>query len=82
MKNIKFQDHTQTNFTFPVTIEYDSADDPSGAVITDLATKCGVNPSVAASDVSVTVRIKVGLSTGGCSADAVLTARSYACRSG
>ncbi|KAI0721124.1 hypothetical protein C8T65DRAFT_632280 [Cerioporus squamosus] len=61
MTNIKFQDHTQTNFTFPVTIEYDAADDPNGAVITDLATKCGVNPSVAASDVSVTVKIKVGL---------------------
>ncbi|TFK88099.1 hypothetical protein K466DRAFT_489643 [Polyporus arcularius HHB13444] len=61
MADIKFKDHTQTNFTFPVTIEYDAADDPTGAVITDLATKCGVNPNVPATQVSVTVKIKVGL---------------------
>ena len=59
MTNIKFQDHTQTNFTFPVTIEYDAATDPNGAVITDLAKHCGIDPSVAASDISVTVNIKV-----------------------
>lgn len=57
MTNIKFQDHTQTNFTFPVTIEYDAATDPSGAVITDLAKHCGIGAT--ASDITVTVNIKV-----------------------
>ncbi len=60
MTNIKFQDHTQTNFTFPVTIKYDAATDSSGAVITDLAKHCGIDPSVSASDITVTVNIKVG----------------------
>lgn len=59
MTNIKFQDHTQTNFTFPVTIEYDAATDPSGAVITDLAKHCGIGAS--ASDITVTVNIKIGV---------------------
>ncbi|KAI0748092.1 hypothetical protein C8Q80DRAFT_1120655 [Daedaleopsis nitida] len=61
MTDIKFQDHTQTNFTFPVTISYDAKSDTSGAVIADLAKKCGVDPSIAATQVSVTVNIKVGL---------------------
>ncbi|KAI0807341.1 hypothetical protein C8Q74DRAFT_1227156 [Fomes fomentarius] len=61
MANIKFQDHTQTNFTFPVTISYDADSDPSGAVITDLARKCGVDPTVAATQVTVSVDIEVGL---------------------
>ncbi|PIL23970.1 hypothetical protein GSI_13721 [Ganoderma sinense ZZ0214-1] len=61
MTNIKFQDHTQTNFTFPVTIEYNAASDPNGAIITDLAKHCGIDPSVSASDISVTVNIKIGV---------------------
>lgn len=59
MADIKFQDHTQTNFTFPVTISYDADSDPSGAVITDLARKCGVDPTVAATQVTVSVDIEV-----------------------
>ncbi|KAI1795906.1 hypothetical protein LXA43DRAFT_1164044 [Ganoderma leucocontextum] len=61
MTDIKFQDHTQTNFTFPVTIEYNAANDPSGAVITDLAKHCGIDPNTAASDITVTVNIKIGV---------------------
>ena len=56
MSDIKFQDHTQTNFTFPVTIDYDTTLDPNGSVLSDLVTKCASD-----SDVSVTVNIKVDL---------------------
>ncbi|KAH9946141.1 uncharacterized protein BXZ73DRAFT_72977 [Epithele typhae] len=61
MTNIDFKDHTQTNFTFPVTIDYDAKADPDGAIITDLAQHCGLDTSVAASDISVSVSIKVGI---------------------
>ncbi|TBU50744.1 hypothetical protein BD309DRAFT_879424 [Dichomitus squalens] len=61
MTNIQFKDHTQTNFTFPVTIDYEAASDPNGAVITDLAKHCGIDPSTAASDITVTIDIKVGV---------------------
>lgn len=62
MTDIKFETNTQTNFTFPITIEYDAMSDPTGAVIADLGRKCGVDPTVGASMVTVNVRIKVSSS--------------------
>ena len=59
MTNVDFKDHTQTNFTFPITISYDADTDPSGAVILDIAKHCGLETGVSASDLSVNVNIKV-----------------------
>lgn len=59
MQNIDFKDHTQTNFTFPITISYQADTDPSGAVILDIAKHCGLDTGVAASDITVSVNIRV-----------------------
>ncbi|PPQ64644.1 hypothetical protein CVT26_002734 [Gymnopilus dilepis] len=40
--NIVFKSNSQTNFTFPFSLQYNSTADPGGAIITDLAKKCGV----------------------------------------
>ncbi|KAI0831272.1 hypothetical protein BC628DRAFT_1461899 [Trametes gibbosa] len=52
--------HEQTNFTFPVTVAYNATSDPSGAVLLDLAKRCGLDGS-SGSDVSLTVNVKVAL---------------------
>ena len=59
MTNIEFKDHTQTNFTFPVTISYEADSDPNGLVLADIAKHCGLDSSVTASDITVSVNIKV-----------------------
>ena len=48
----------QTNFTFPVTVAYNATSDPNGAVILDLAKRCGLDGS-SGSDVDLTVYVKV-----------------------
>ncbi|KAI0670415.1 hypothetical protein C8Q78DRAFT_1070019 [Trametes maxima] len=58
---IVLKQHEQTNFTFPVTVAYNATTDPNSAVLLDLAKHCGLDTSVAASDVSLTVYVKVAL---------------------
>ncbi|KAI0374856.1 hypothetical protein BV20DRAFT_961061 [Pilatotrama ljubarskyi] len=57
---IDLKQNEQTNFTFPVTIAYNATSDPSGAVVLDLAKRCGLDGS-SGSQVSVTVYVDVGL---------------------
>ncbi|KAH9854178.1 hypothetical protein C2E23DRAFT_884278 [Lenzites betulinus] len=57
---IVLKQHQQTNFTFPVTVAYNATSDPSGAVLLDLAKRCGLDGS-AGSDVSLTVAVKVAI---------------------
>ncbi|KAI8998666.1 hypothetical protein BD414DRAFT_407904 [Trametes punicea] len=61
MGKLVLKQHEQTNFTFPVTVAYNATDDPSAAVVVDLAKHCGLDPGVAASPVSLTVNVKIGL---------------------
>ncbi|KAG6868712.1 hypothetical protein C0993_011650 [Termitomyces sp. T159_Od127] len=42
-KSVVFKANQLTNWTFPFTITYKSADDPQGRILSDLALKCGVN---------------------------------------
>ncbi|OSD01550.1 hypothetical protein PYCCODRAFT_1369193 [Trametes coccinea BRFM310] len=61
MGKLVLHSHEQTNFTFPVTVSYNATSDPNGDVVVDLAKHCGIDPSVQASDVSLTVYVKVAL---------------------
>ncbi|KAH9901351.1 hypothetical protein C8Q73DRAFT_241828 [Cubamyces lactineus] len=58
---VELKQHEQTNFTFPVTVAYNVTSDPSGAVVIDLAKHCGLDPSIPASNVKLTVYVKVAL---------------------
>ncbi|KII88353.1 hypothetical protein PLICRDRAFT_175952 [Plicaturopsis crispa FD-325 SS-3] len=59
-QNINFKSHEQTNFTFPFTIDYKTANDPSNKILLDLATKCGFIGGTK-SDISVNYKITLGL---------------------
>jgi LEA14-like dessication related protein len=54
--NIDIRANEQTNFTFPFTLQYTLADDPSHAVLTSLASKCLDNE-----DLTVNYKITLGL---------------------
>jgi hypothetical protein len=41
--NIDFKSRSQTNFTFPFTLSYNSTQAQANAIFSDLATKCGVS---------------------------------------
>ncbi|KAI0637007.1 hypothetical protein C8Q77DRAFT_1154884 [Trametes polyzona] len=57
---VVLKQNEQTNFTFPVTVAYNATSDPNGAVILDLAKRCGLDGS-SGSDVDLTVYVKVAL---------------------
>ena len=63
--NVVFASNSKTSFTFPFTIEYSQAKDPQGAILTDIATKCGFIPGSAKTQLSLgyslTVRGVLGL---------------------
>lgn len=59
--NIVFGSRSQTNFTFPFTLSYNSTEDPNGAILSDLATKCGVGGGTR-SNLNVDYKISVSVS--------------------
>lgn len=59
--NIVFNSHSQTNFTFPFNLSYNSTRDPTGAVITDLANKCGAAGGTK-SNLNISYKITVSVS--------------------
>ncbi|KAF8911974.1 hypothetical protein CPB84DRAFT_1760926 [Gymnopilus junonius] len=59
--NIVFKSNSQTNFTFPFALNYNSTADPGGAIILDLAQKCGVTPGSTKSNINVNYSITLGI---------------------
>lgn len=57
--NIDFKSHSQTNFTFPFSLIYNNTED-TGAIIADLATKCGVVGGTK-SNIVVNYKITLGI---------------------
>jgi len=58
--DITFNSHSQTNFTFPFTISYQTSLDPSDKILVDIATKCGfLNGNK--SPITVDYKISLGL---------------------
>lgn len=41
MDDIEIKSHSNTTIKFPFAINYTTAIDPNGAILTDLASKCG-----------------------------------------
>jgi hypothetical protein len=60
--NIDFHAHSQTNFTFPIIITYQTSLDPSNKILVDIATKCGFIGGGAKTQITVNYKITVGLS--------------------
>jgi LEA14-like dessication related protein len=60
LQNIVFKPNQQTNVTFPLAIDYDANEDPQYKILTDLATKCGVNGGTQ-SPITVNYKITLGL---------------------
>jgi len=58
--NIEFKSNSQTNFTFPLMLTYNSTADPSGKIILDLAEKCGVEGG-AKTNIIVNYSITLGI---------------------
>lgn len=65
--NINIGANQPTNFTFPFALQYKTADDPSKAVLTDLASKCvggqdlKVNYKITVSTEDITIRLNIEL---------------------
>ncbi|KAF8586508.1 hypothetical protein K439DRAFT_1408619 [Ramaria rubella] len=59
--NVVFPSNSLTTFTFPFTIEYSQASDPQGAILTDIATKCGFLPGAAKQQLSVGYDLKLAI---------------------
>jgi len=58
--DIVFKSTSQTNFTFPFSLVYNSTVDSGGQVIVDLATKCGVNGGTK-TNINVNYKITLGI---------------------
>jgi hypothetical protein len=74
--NINFPAHSQTNFTFPIDITYQTSLDPSNKILVDIATKCGFIGGGAKSQITVNYKITVGL--GSYTSDSQLLTGQYA----
>ncbi|KAF8969820.1 hypothetical protein BDZ97DRAFT_1914948 [Flammula alnicola] len=59
-QNIIFRSHSETNFTFPFMLEYNSTADTGNKVILDLASKCGVGSSQK-TNIVVNYKITLGI---------------------
>jgi LEA14-like dessication related protein len=57
--NVNIAANSQTNFTFPFSIDYKRSLDPSNKILIDLATKCGFIGT--ATDISVNYKITLGI---------------------
>jgi len=51
--NVVFPSNSKTSFTFPFTIDYSEAKDPQGAILVDIANKCGFVPGSVKKQLSV-----------------------------
>ena len=60
--NIDFKSLTQTDFTFPLTLTYNTTGSEASAIFNDLAVKCGANGGTT-SNLDINYRITVSLST-------------------
>ena len=60
--DITFHAHSQTNFTFPFTIQYQKSLDPSNKILADIATKCGFIGGNK-TPITVSYKITVGISS-------------------
>ena len=56
--NIDFKSRSQTNFTFPFVLTYNSTQAEASAIFSDLATKCGVTGG-AKSNLNINYKITV-----------------------
>ena len=59
-KNIDFKSRSQTNFTFPFTLSYNSSQAEASAIFSDLASKCGVSGG-AKSNLIINYKISVSI---------------------
>ncbi|KAF9475838.1 hypothetical protein BDN70DRAFT_923702 [Pholiota conissans] len=59
--NIVFKSRSETNFTFPFALKYNSTADTGNAVILDIASKCGVNGSGQKQNIVVNYKITLGI---------------------
>ncbi|EDR14379.1 uncharacterized protein LACBIDRAFT_306155 [Laccaria bicolor S238N-H82] len=59
-ENIIFHSRSQTEFTFPFMLSYQTTLDPQGKILIDLANKCGVNGGTK-SNISVNYKITLGI---------------------
>lgn len=59
LDKIDFASHTAKNFTFPFQINYQVSEDPRGAILADLLSKCGLNGSKG--DITVDYKITLGI---------------------
>ncbi|KAF9526973.1 hypothetical protein CPB83DRAFT_856904 [Crepidotus variabilis] len=57
--DINFASGHQTNFTFPFNLMYSPSNDPSGKVLTDIATKCGLGGT--RSNLSINYKITLAI---------------------
>jgi len=60
--NIDFKTRSQTNFTFPFTLTYNSSEPQASAIFSDLATKCGVTGGTKSNliiDYQITLGIRI-----------------------
>ncbi|KAI0273336.1 hypothetical protein BC834DRAFT_853384 [Gloeopeniophorella convolvens] len=58
LHNVKLPAHSNTNFTFPFSIDYTESIDPNNAIITDIASRCLGSPQ---GDLRVNYKLKVGI---------------------
>ncbi|KAJ7581217.1 hypothetical protein C8J56DRAFT_259798 [Mycena floridula] len=58
-ENVVFAAHSAQNITFPFTITYSAAADPSGAIFNDLVAKCGAGQLTVNLEITVGLRIVV-----------------------
>lgn len=59
-ENIIFHSRSETAFTFPFMLSYQTTLDPQGKILIDLANKCGVNGG-SKSNISVNYKITLGI---------------------
>jgi len=57
LKNVDIKSTAQTNFTFPVALTYTFSEDPNFAVLSDIASRCGVGSNPSPSDLTVDYKI-------------------------
>jgi len=60
LSDVVFKPNQQTNVTFPLAIDWKASSDPSYAILTDLAKKCGLGGG-SQSQISVTYKLTLGL---------------------
>jgi len=58
--NINFKSRSQTNFTFPFTLSYNSTEAQANAIFSDLASKCGVSGGTK-SNLNINYKISLGI---------------------